>query len=234
VVENATLRDKFEYVSDGYYANGSWAKIRAIMRTKLMAIRSGKEIPAHAFDKLKEVPDVVEGGKKESRQVRVPVPDMRLTEQEILNLQDKGLISGMRGKGIRTQKKREKGRETTSKFASKRTVKATLKKVVGENRNTSPTGSPNPANPSQEEQDMDMAEVLEGYDEFGDSGSLADHNDGGSLEMEGDDRSEDGGSDEEGSMTMEDFRRLYDPRYRSSQSMSEGTTPGAEDFAEDK
>ncbi|KAA8564674.1 hypothetical protein EYC84_011579 [Monilinia fructicola] len=85
-------------------------KIRAIMKTKLIAIRSNKEIPENAFDVALSIPDFVEG--KDGKKVHVPVPDMRLTDEEIEQLRKKGIISGMSGKGVRHIDSRSKRKQT--------------------------------------------------------------------------------------------------------------------------
>ncbi|KAA8564673.1 hypothetical protein EYC84_011579 [Monilinia fructicola] len=84
-------------------------KIRAIMKTKLIAIRSNKEIPENAFDVALSIPDFVEG--KDGKKVHVPVPDMRLTDEEIEQLRKKGIISGMSGKGVRHIDSRSKRKQ---------------------------------------------------------------------------------------------------------------------------
>lgn len=112
LIQDAPMAKKYDNNHDGYYNNGTLAKIRAIMKTKLIAIRSKKEIPEDAFDVALSIPDYVEG--KNGRKVHVPVPDMRLTDEEIEQLRDKGIISGMSGKGVRhldSRSKRKKYRK---------------------------------------------------------------------------------------------------------------------------
>ncbi|KAJ8061573.1 hypothetical protein OCU04_009385 [Sclerotinia nivalis] len=112
IIQNAPMAKAYDNNHDGYYNNGTLAKIRAIMKTKLIAIRSNKVVPENAFDVALSIPDFVEG--KDGRKVHVPVPDMRLTDEEIEKLREKGIISGMSGKGVRhldSRSKRKKYRK---------------------------------------------------------------------------------------------------------------------------
>ncbi|KAI9650994.1 tau 95 subunit of transcription factor TFIIIC [Ciborinia camelliae] len=121
LIQNAPMAKAYDNNHDGYYNNGTLAKIRAIMKTKLIAIRSNKEIPENAFDVALSIPDFVEG--KNGRKVHVPVPDMRLTDEEIEKLREKGIISGMSGKGVRhidSRSKRKQYRKGGKKAETKR------------------------------------------------------------------------------------------------------------------
>ncbi|ESZ94358.1 hypothetical protein SBOR_5267 [Sclerotinia borealis F-4128] len=109
MIQNAPMAKAYDNNHDGYYNNGTLAKIRAIMKTKLIAIRSNKVIPDNAFDVALSIPDFVEG--KNGRKVHVPVPDMRLTDEEIEKLREKGIISGMTGKGVRHIDSRSKRKQ---------------------------------------------------------------------------------------------------------------------------
>ncbi|KAK6596921.1 hypothetical protein H4I96_09573 [Botrytis cinerea] len=109
LIQNAPMAKQYDNNHDGYYNNGTLAKIRAIMKTKLIAIRSKKVIPENAFDVALSIPDFVEG--KDGKKVHVPVPDMRLTEEEIEKLREKGIISGMSGKGVRHLDSRTKRKQ---------------------------------------------------------------------------------------------------------------------------
>ncbi|QSZ32882.1 hypothetical protein DSL72_002463 [Monilinia vaccinii-corymbosi] len=109
LIQNAPMAKKYDNNHDGYYNNGTLAKIRAIMKTKLIAIRSNKEIPENAFEVALSIPDFVGG--KDGKKVHVPVPDMRLTDEEIEQLREKGIISGMSGKGVRHTDSRSKRKQ---------------------------------------------------------------------------------------------------------------------------
>jgi len=76
---------------DGWFPNGSWAKIKAVMRTKLIAIRLGKQILDQEFAISLAQPDYVKG--KSSRGIYVPVPELPLTAAEMESLKKAGLAS---------------------------------------------------------------------------------------------------------------------------------------------
>lgn len=81
LINNAPLREEYDAKSDGYFSNGSWAKIHAIMRTKLSAIQAHVNVSDLDFAAAINVPDVIEDNKKESHRIPVPVPDIRSTDE---------------------------------------------------------------------------------------------------------------------------------------------------------
>ncbi|PQE29754.1 hypothetical protein CJF32_00000412 [Rutstroemia sp. NJR-2017a WRK4] len=117
LIHDSPVAIEYDNNSDGYYNNGTMAKIRAIMKTKLIAIRSHKVIPENAFNIALSIPDFVPD--KKGRKVHVPVPDMRLTDDEVAELRAKGVISGLSGKGVRRLDSRSKRK----KYRRKRTGK---------------------------------------------------------------------------------------------------------------
>lgn len=76
---------------DGWFPNGSWAKIKALMRTKLIAARIGKEVSDQDFEISLSQPDFVAG--KTSRGITVPVPDLPLTDAEMASIKKAGLAT---------------------------------------------------------------------------------------------------------------------------------------------
>lgn len=214
VIDSVALRDKYESKNDGYYANGSWAKIKAIMRTKLMAIRVGKVLTDTAFEDALHAPDVIEG--KESNAIHVLVPDMRLTEAEVRELEKSGLITGMYGRGIQKKGKKQMIRDDRAKYAAKRgnviraAARATTRRktALAETLGSQGASSSKAANGQAieqegpglvidhtvppydqqedvdplmldyEEGDMDMEDVLMGFDDFFDDseGEMDDYN----------------------------------------------------------
>lgn len=108
VISNAQLRDEVDK-DDGWYCNGAFAKIKAIMKTKLHAIRSYKAIVDEDFEEALALPDHLPG--RPAREIRVPVPDMRLTTDEAQALQEAGTETGLRGRGIRQRTKRAEWRQ---------------------------------------------------------------------------------------------------------------------------
>ena len=98
LINTVQLRDKFDKKADGWYCNGSMAKIKSIMKTKLLALRAHRPIQDYEFDEAMAYPDVVEG--RTSRDVRVPVPDVRMTQEDVDELTALGIETGLSSKGI--------------------------------------------------------------------------------------------------------------------------------------
>jgi general transcription factor 3C polypeptide 5 (transcription factor C subunit 1) len=76
----ASLRRECDIESDGWYTNGTWAKIKAIMRTKISAIRAGREMDDEEFEETLKYPDSVVDKTKPGMprtKLAVPVPDWR-------------------------------------------------------------------------------------------------------------------------------------------------------------
>lgn len=92
LINNAPVCHEFNSKGDGYFYNGSWAKIRAVMKMKLMAIRIGKTIKDEDFESvLSKVPDIVDNNEKASSKLWVPLPDVKFTDEEIKELEEKGV-----------------------------------------------------------------------------------------------------------------------------------------------
>ena len=72
------LREVCDPEIDGWYCNGTWAKIKTVMRAKITAIRAGVEVPESAFKSTLEVPDEVEiAGSVKGKKLNIPQPDLR-------------------------------------------------------------------------------------------------------------------------------------------------------------
>jgi general transcription factor 3C polypeptide 5 (transcription factor C subunit 1) len=110
LIKNAPVCHEFSSTGDGYFYNGSWAKIRAVMKLKLAAIRLGKTINDADFDVIHKIPDIVEDNKKISNKIGVPLPDIKLTDEEREKLRAKGL--GSLGGSIRRGDAKGKARKT--------------------------------------------------------------------------------------------------------------------------
>jgi general transcription factor 3C polypeptide 5 (transcription factor C subunit 1) len=78
---NAPLRDSFDSYN-GYYHNGTWAKIRSIMRIKLHGLLYNIPITDEHLETAMKLPDIVENA-KEGKIIHIPLPDFKLTEEEI-------------------------------------------------------------------------------------------------------------------------------------------------------
>jgi general transcription factor 3C polypeptide 5 (transcription factor C subunit 1) len=103
ICATSTLREKCDLESDGWYCNGTWAKIKAVMRTKITAIRAGKTVPDSAFSATLATPDIVTG--KGMTKISVPVPDLRKYGVENGSAAGGGRLRNERKKRIRTQVK---------------------------------------------------------------------------------------------------------------------------------
>jgi general transcription factor 3C polypeptide 5 (transcription factor C subunit 1) len=106
LIKTSTLRDEYEPKSDGYFSNGAWAKIHAIMRIKLIAIRANATLTESDLEDAINVPDVHDDNRKESRYINVPVPDIRMTGSEAPRVVEDEVNSGIiRPTGIRKRRK---------------------------------------------------------------------------------------------------------------------------------
>lgn len=107
LIATAPLREKCENnTTDGWFCNGRWAKVKAIMRTKLMAIRVQKTLTDDDFAAALRIPDQVD-----KRVIHVPVPDVRLTEEEVEKLKTLGIPELVPSGTIRKKSKKEKRRD---------------------------------------------------------------------------------------------------------------------------
>lgn len=89
LIETAPIRETCDKAVDGWFTNGRLAKIKAVMKVKLIAIRTSKTVQNDDFKDALSVDDVHPN--KNHRDIHIPVPDLRLTEEEIKNLEDKGV-----------------------------------------------------------------------------------------------------------------------------------------------
>ncbi len=115
LINDSPYRDSFENDADGWYTNGTMAKLRAIMRTKIMALRQGKEVRDEDFSITLEIPAIVEG--RTSGHIQVPVPDIAPTEAELKDQKQKGMTNTVLGGGIR--KKAHKGKQRSLRIRKK-------------------------------------------------------------------------------------------------------------------
>jgi general transcription factor 3C polypeptide 5 (transcription factor C subunit 1) len=91
---------------DGWYQNGRFAKIKAIMKTKVIAIRLGKSVTDGDFATALSLPDFVSN--RSSRTIYVPVPDLRLTAAELEALTKAGLVNAFSQDQILRRSKKKK------------------------------------------------------------------------------------------------------------------------------
>jgi general transcription factor 3C polypeptide 5 (transcription factor C subunit 1) len=101
LIRDAPVRQEFEPEYDGWFYNGSIAKIKGIMKAKLLALRNGKEVEDEDFKAALETPDIVPN--RLAKQIAVPVPNMKLTASAIQKLRESrgkvSKVSGMQKRG---------------------------------------------------------------------------------------------------------------------------------------
>lgn len=76
IASTKNIRTECDQVVDGWYHNGTWAKIKAVMRTKITLIRAGKDAPDEIYKDALAVPDIV-NIKTKTNKLTIPVPDLR-------------------------------------------------------------------------------------------------------------------------------------------------------------
>ena len=94
LIRTAPVSPEFNSAGSGFFYNGSWSKIRAVMKLKLTAIRLGKTVEDAEFERtIHKVPDIVEDNKKAPSRIGVPLPDIKLTDAERQKLKATGFAS---------------------------------------------------------------------------------------------------------------------------------------------
>ncbi|KAE9364185.1 hypothetical protein N431DRAFT_488810 [Stipitochalara longipes BDJ] len=97
LIKEAPISETFDAKNDGWFCNGTLAKIRAIMKVKIIALHTGRVVTDEDFKAALAMPDVIPD--REGRQVWIPVPDVRLSKEEMETLRASGkdftIMSGM-------------------------------------------------------------------------------------------------------------------------------------------
>jgi general transcription factor 3C polypeptide 5 (transcription factor C subunit 1) len=94
LVRTAPVAAEFDSAGAGWLNNGSWAKIRAVMKLKLTVIRLGKTIEDEEFEAvIHKVPDIIDANKKMGHRIGVPLPDIKFTDAEREKLKTSGISS---------------------------------------------------------------------------------------------------------------------------------------------
>lgn len=88
LIREAPFRQEFEIENDGWFFNGTVAKIKAIMKTKLVALRTGKQLKDSDFEPALETADDIPD--RLSKGITVPVPNMTLSVAFIQKLRESG------------------------------------------------------------------------------------------------------------------------------------------------
>lgn len=89
MLDEAPLRDKCDTASDGWYTNGTWAKVKTIMKAKMMAILGGQVHDSQFEDELwrlhHKIPDILdEHNRAEAIFERGTVPPRMIRLAEIV------------------------------------------------------------------------------------------------------------------------------------------------------
>jgi general transcription factor 3C polypeptide 5 (transcription factor C subunit 1) len=90
LIRDAPYRSVCETSRDGWFFNGTMAKIKAVMRMKLIAIRVQKQLPLDFFEGALATPDIVLA-KPTSKGIVIPMPGIILTEAKIASLRKQGV-----------------------------------------------------------------------------------------------------------------------------------------------
>ena len=183
IIDNAPLRSKYDTERDGWYSNGTWAKVQAIMRTMLIAIRARVPTETLDFKAALDFPDVVENNERGSKRISVPVPDIRLSAEKMKELVEDGVdISFLQPSGATKPNKKKRifriakpglrrkqydvdsGKTESGEETSKDTKKRTNKEQVVSNRDSGvegyernqipPTNTPSDAPVAADEDDI--------------------------------------------------------------------------------
>jgi general transcription factor 3C polypeptide 5 (transcription factor C subunit 1) len=88
LIRDAPVRPEFEPDNEGWFFNGTIAKIKAIMRAKLLAIRAGMKLNDEDFTAALEVPDFVPN--RLAKQISVPVPNVKLSTAAMQRVKESG------------------------------------------------------------------------------------------------------------------------------------------------
>ncbi|UNI19661.1 tau 95 subunit of transcription factor TFIIIC, variant 2 [Purpureocillium takamizusanense] len=84
LLDNAEVRPTWD-INSGWYHGGLWAKVKAIMKTKLVAIRFGRQLTRSDFAPTLECGDRTPT-KSSSTTFHLPLPNLQLTNDELILL----------------------------------------------------------------------------------------------------------------------------------------------------
>ncbi|TQN75042.1 Transcription factor tau subunit sfc1 [Colletotrichum shisoi] len=160
----APQRPEVDIYNSGWYHQGTWAKAKGIMKTKMIAIQFGRKLKDDDFSGIFDVRDTTPSPGASS--VHVPLPDLELTDAE------KRVLYGRRFK--EPKKKRKGTAYRVTKSNGPRGVAAAA--AAG-----SSTGTPNPETSIQEELMSAGEDSLEEDDSEGDDDEDGDYDDDGRV-----------------------------------------------------
>ncbi len=81
----AEVRPRFDEGSTGWYHAGLWAKVKAIMRNKMHAIRFGRVVSDADYSRALTAPD--RSPLLGSKSINIPLPDLKLNREERATLE---------------------------------------------------------------------------------------------------------------------------------------------------
>ncbi|EGX89642.1 RNA polymerase III transcription factor subunit, putative [Cordyceps militaris CM01] len=84
LLDGAAVRPTWD-VSSGWYHGGLWAKVKAVMKTKLVGIRFGRQLSRADFTPTLQFGDMTPP-RSTSSNFHLPLPNLRLTDQELTAL----------------------------------------------------------------------------------------------------------------------------------------------------
>jgi general transcription factor 3C polypeptide 5 (transcription factor C subunit 1) len=120
VASTKKVRETCDIDSDGWFCNGTWAKMKGIMKTKIAGIRVGREIMDEEFAPALAFPDIVELSSTRKK-LTVPLPDWRLDINDVNEMIKRGIKTSITDSGLR--KRRVKGRAYRKHINGKRAGK---------------------------------------------------------------------------------------------------------------
>ncbi|KAI9733468.1 MAG: tau 95 subunit of transcription factor TFIIIC [Claussenomyces sp. TS43310] len=108
ILTNGTITDKCDINDNGWYGNGTYAKLKAVMRTKISAIMIGREMADSEFDEVLRFPDVV----SKKKTVFVPVPNFNGAQKRRPHRDREGTHGASAGRRTRSPSKGANGEAT--------------------------------------------------------------------------------------------------------------------------
>ncbi|KAH7318186.1 RNA polymerase III transcription factor IIIC subunit-domain-containing protein [Stachybotrys elegans] len=98
LLEKAAVRPTWDATS-GWYHGGLWAKVKAIMKTKLVAIQFGRRVTRLDFAQTLEAGDMTPVRTTSSATFHIPLPNLNLTDVELTELRGREPAKRRRPKG---------------------------------------------------------------------------------------------------------------------------------------
>lgn len=87
IVEESPVRPECGFMTSGWFHGPTWAKLKAVMKTKMMAIQFGRKIPDDEYAGIIQIRDTTPPPGAPA--TRLPVPDLKLTEEEMRTIYGK-------------------------------------------------------------------------------------------------------------------------------------------------